>query len=71
MAPATADAPEIFEVLEVTNDIRALIGARSEAQSLTQSARQAGMVTMFEHGIAKCRAGMTSIAEILRVATVG
>lgn len=57
----------IFEVLEITDDIRSLVGARAEAQLLMQAARRAKMVTMFEHGVAKCRAGMTSMAEILRV----
>jgi general secretion pathway protein E len=54
-------------VLEVNDEIRHLIGARAEAQTLAETARRAGMVTMFEHGVAKCRAGITSAAEILRV----
>jgi general secretion pathway protein E len=57
----------LFEVLEVNDEIRHLIGARAEAQTLAETARRAGMVTMFEHGVAKCRAGITSAAEILRV----
>jgi len=59
----------LFEVLEVNDDIRRLIGERAESQSLTEIAKRAGMVTMFEHGVAKCRSGITSAAEILRVAT--
>jgi general secretion pathway protein E len=54
-------------VLEVTDDIRRLIGARAEAQTLAETARRTGMVTMFEHGVAKCREGITSAAEVLRV----
>ena len=30
----------------------------------------AGMTTMFDDGVAKCRAGVTSAAEVLRVTTV-
>jgi len=57
----------LFEVLEITDDIRRLIGARAEAQTLAETARRTGMVTMFEHGVAKCREGITSAAEVLRV----
>jgi general secretion pathway protein E len=31
---------------------------------------QNGMTTMIDDGLAKCRAGMTSAAEVLRVTTV-
>lgn len=30
----------------------------------------AGMTTMFDDGVYKCRAGLTSAAEVLRVTTV-
>ena len=36
-----------------------------------RAATRSGMATMFEHGIAKCRAGVTSAAEVLRVTTAG
>jgi general secretion pathway protein E len=60
----------VFEVLELTDEIRGLIGARSDATTITDAARRAGMTTMFEHGVAKCRSGVTSAAEVLRVTTV-
>jgi general secretion pathway protein E len=59
----------VFEVLEVTDAVRSLIGARADAGTITNTAREAGMNTMFEHGVAKCRAGVTSVAEVLRVTT--
>jgi general secretion pathway protein E len=59
----------IFEVLEVTDEVRNLLGSRVDAGSITRAAAQSGMTTMFEHGIAKCRAGVTSAAEVLRVST--
>ena len=34
------------------------------------AARRAGMTTMMDDAIAKCRAGLTSVAEALRVTTV-
>jgi general secretion pathway protein E len=47
-----------------------LIGCRSDSGSITQVATKGGMTTMFDHGVAKCRAGVTSAAEVLRVTTV-
>ena len=60
----------VFEVLETTDEIRELIGCRSDSGSITQVATKGGMTTMFDHGVAKCRAGVTSAAEVLRVTTV-
>ena len=60
----------VFELLEITDQVRGLIGARSDSGTLTQAATAAGMTTMFEHAVAKCRAGVTSAAEVLRVTTV-
>jgi general secretion pathway protein E len=61
----------VFEVLGANDDIRQLISARSDATTITRTAVQDGMTTMFEHGVAKCRAGITSAAEVLRVTTEG
>ena len=60
----------VFEVLETTDEIRELIGSRGNSGSITRVATKAGMTTMFDHGVAKCRAGVTSAAEVLRVTTV-
>jgi general secretion pathway protein E len=60
----------VFEVLEVNEDVRELIGSRSDSGSIMNAARSTGMTTMFEHGVNKCRAGVTSAAEVLRVTTV-
>jgi general secretion pathway protein E len=60
----------IFEVLEITNDVRKEMEARPDAISLRQTAMDAGMTTMFEDGAAKCRAGVTSLAEVFRVTTM-
>jgi len=59
----------LFELLETSDDVRDLIGTRAEAQNITRVAARSGMTTMFEHGVAKCRSGTTSIAEVLRVTT--
>jgi general secretion pathway protein E len=59
----------VFEVLEANDEVRSLIGARTDAGTITRAATAAGMSTMFEHAVAKCRAGVTSAAEVLRVTT--
>jgi general secretion pathway protein E len=60
----------VFEVLELTNDLRELIGEKTDGFKIDQMAIRAGMTTMLDDGIAKCRAGLTSASEILRVTTV-
>jgi len=60
----------VFEVLQVTEDVRHLINVQTDSVTLDKAAMQAGMTTMVEDGLAKCRAGMTSPAEILRVTTI-
>jgi general secretion pathway protein E len=60
----------VFELLEITDQVRGVIGARSDSGAITRAATAAGMTTMFEHAVAKCRAGVTSVAEVLRVTTV-
>jgi general secretion pathway protein E len=60
----------VFEVLELTNDLRDLIGEKTDGLKIDEMAIRAGMTTMLDDGIAKCRSGLTSPAEILRVTTV-
>src|SRR6266478_3708432 len=57
----------VFEILELTNEIRELIGEKTDGLKIDQTAIRAGMTTMLDDGVAKCRAGLTSPAEILRV----
>ena len=58
----------VFEVMEVTPAVRRAIGPKTDATELEQVAHREGMVTMTEDGIAKCRAGITTVDEIFRVA---
>ena len=60
----------VFEVLEVTGEVRDLVGPKVDSNVLDKAAARAGMTTMMEDAIAKCRAGVTSISEALRVTTV-
>ncbi len=59
----------VFELLELDNEIRELIGEKTDGLKIDQTAIRAGMTTMVDDGVAKCRAGLTSPAEILRVTT--
>jgi general secretion pathway protein E len=59
----------VFEILELTNEIRELVGEKTDGLKIDQAAIRGGMTTMLDDGIAKCRAGLTSPAEILRVTT--
>jgi general secretion pathway protein E len=60
----------VFEVLELSNELRELIGEKTDGLKIDEMAIRGGMTTMLDDGIAKCRAGLTSPAEILRVTTL-
>ena len=60
----------VFETLEVTGEVRDLVGPKADSNVLDKAAARAGMTTMMEDAIAKCRAGVTSISEVLRVTTM-
>jgi general secretion pathway protein E len=60
----------VFELLELSDELRELIGERTDGLKIDAMAIRAGMTTMLDDGVAKCRAGLTSPAEILRVTTV-
>jgi general secretion pathway protein E len=57
----------LFEIMEVTPTIRRAIGPKTEAADLEEIARNEGMSTMIEDGVAKCRAGLTTVDEVFRV----
>jgi general secretion pathway protein E len=57
----------VFEVIEVTERIARLIGTGADDATIEREARADGTTTMIEDGVAKCRAGLTSVEEVLRV----
>ncbi len=61
----------IFEIIEMTGNVRDLITEHTDSEVIHRAAVEAGMMTMVEDAIAKCRTGVTSAAEVLRVTTVG
>jgi general secretion pathway protein E len=60
----------VFEALELRDEVYELVGPHADARAIDLAARRSGMTTMVEDAVAKCRAGVTSAAEVLRVTTV-
>jgi general secretion pathway protein E len=60
----------VFELLEIINEVRDLIGSHSDATTLDRAAIKAGMTTMLDDAVTKCRAGITTVPETLRVTTL-
>lgn len=57
----------IYEVFEMTSDIRRLVMESATSEMLEKAAKEAGMLTMVEDGFLKAVLGCTSVEEILRV----
>jgi general secretion pathway protein E len=57
----------VFEVMEVSPLLRRAIGPKTDASDLEQVALKEGMTTMTDDGVAKTRAGLTTIDEVFRV----
>ncbi len=57
----------IIEMLPMTDGIRSLIMRHATAGDLRTAAIAEGMETMFENGLRKSLAGITTIEEVLRV----
>jgi len=57
----------IFEVLEITEEIRSLIMKKASADEIQEMAKSLGMTTMTEDGIQKVLTGITTFEELIRV----
>lgn len=60
----------LFEVLEVSNEIKKLITAKKDSNVVLQQAIREGMTTMLDDGLIKVSKGQTTIDEVLRVTKV-
>lgn len=60
----------IFEILEVTKEIRDLITTKATADTIRAKAIEQGMTTMIKDGIDKALLGITTLDEVLRVTRV-
>ena len=60
----------IFEVMKMSNEIAKLTMAKTNASLITAAAQKEGMTLLVQDGIQKIKAGLTTIEEVLSVATV-
>ncbi len=60
----------LFEVLEVTKEIRKLIMQKSDSDVIIKQAKTEGMTTMLEDGMIKIAQGLSTVSEVLRVTKV-
>jgi type IV pilus assembly protein PilB len=61
----------IFEILQMDEEIRALVLRRASADEVAAVAVSKGMVRLREDGLRKIRLGLTSPEEVLRVTAAG
>jgi type IV pilus assembly protein PilB len=59
----------LFSVMVMSEGIKDMVVSLAPEAEIAQAARQEGMVTLREDGLAKVRDGLTSIEEVTRVAT--
>jgi general secretion pathway protein E len=60
----------VFELLEMTDEVRPFVGANADSLAIDRAAIRAGMTTMIDDAVKKCRAGITTVSEVFRVTTV-
>ena len=60
----------IFEVLEMTDQIKSLVVARAAANEIVKTARRGGLTIMLEDGLDKVLVGLTTLEEVLRVTKI-
>ena len=60
----------VFELLEMTEEVRPFVGAKSDSTAIDKVAIRSGMTTMIDDAVAKCRNGITTVSEVLRVTSV-
>jgi type IV pilus assembly protein PilB len=57
----------LYEVMSVSDEIRALTIARASADEIAAMAREQGMRPLREDGFERIKQGITSVAEVARV----
>ena len=60
----------LYEVMPLNDEIRAMVIERRSVSEIAASAARTGMRTMRDDGIEKVKRGLTSLAEVARVANV-
>ncbi len=59
----------VFELLTMNNKIKELVMSQTPTNVLKEAAEEAGMKTLWEDGLEKALQGITTIAEVIRVAS--
>ena len=57
----------VFEILDITPEIRDLINRGVHLSELQEAARRTGMRTLREAGVLKLAQGLTSFEEVMRM----
>ena len=60
----------VFEILEATPAVRGMLKRGVDGPSIEAKAREGGFRTMVEDAVTRCRAGLTSASEVLRVTSI-
>lgn len=60
----------IFEILEVSKNIRKLVTQKVDADAVEEIAEREGMRTMLEDGLEKVSRGLTTIEEVIRATKI-
>ena len=56
----------MYEVMEISEDIQELILVGAAAREIKRKAVEEGMLTLRQSGLAKIKAGTTTLDEVLR-----
>jgi type IV pilus assembly protein PilB len=56
----------LYEIMEINEEIKELVMVGASTSELRMKAKEMGMLTLRESGIAKIKSGMTTIDEVLR-----
>jgi type IV pilus assembly protein PilB len=56
----------LYEVLEITDELRELIMVGASAMELRKKAMEQGMISLRRSGLIKCAAGVTTLEEVFR-----
>jgi general secretion pathway protein E len=60
----------VFEILEMSDEVRKLIGPQTDSHTIDSAAMRGGMTTMLADAVRKCRTGSTTVPEVFRVTTI-
>jgi type IV pilus assembly protein PilB len=59
----------IYEVMKITDRLRRLISQRASEDAIREAAQSTGMLALGDDALAKVKAGVTTVEELLRVVT--